>query len=67
MLATLDFLGWGVQPPLPTRGNMLGFMEALVLTGWWAAVFPAVCIFIAVLVIEWAARTVEESDEPRTP
>jgi peptide/nickel transport system permease protein len=53
---TVDFFGYGVQPPLPSLGNMLVEAEQNMQIAWWAAVFPALCIFILVLMIEIGAR-----------
>jgi peptide/nickel transport system permease protein len=52
LLATVDFFGFGVQPPTPTWGNMLAGTPENLQIAWWAAVFPAVCLFLAVLTVE---------------
>jgi len=57
LAATLDFFGFGPAPPMPTWGNMLGNMQATVSSAWWVAVFPAVCIVVAVLLIDIARRS----------
>ncbi|MCH8038583.1 MAG: ABC transporter permease, partial [Proteobacteria bacterium] len=46
---SLSFLGLGIQPPLTSLGNMVGFGRDYLLTAWWIAVFPALAIFIATL------------------
>ena len=56
LLAMLDFLGYGVQPPLATWGNMLSDAQEDISIGWWAAVFPAMCIFGALLAVELVRR-----------
>lgn len=58
ILATIDFFGFGVQPPVPSWGNMLVNFQANFGIAWWAAVFPAVCIFVATLLLEVGARTI---------
>jgi ABC-type dipeptide/oligopeptide/nickel transport system permease subunit len=58
MLATIDFFGLGVQPPSPSWGNMLVNLQADFQMAWWVAVFPALCIFIAALVLEIGARAI---------
>ncbi len=45
----ISFLGLGIQPPLTSLGNMVGFGRDYLLTAWWIAVFPALAIFIATL------------------
>lgn len=51
MLATVDFFGFGVQPPTPSWGNMLADLQTSLQLAWWAAVFPAICLFIAALLL----------------
>jgi peptide/nickel transport system permease protein len=58
MLATIDFFGYGVQPPVPSWGNMLVGFQANFGIAWWAAVFPALCIFVAALLLEIGARAI---------
>lgn len=58
MLATIDFFGFGVQPPTPSWGNMLVNFQSNFGIAWWAAVFPALCIFITALLLEIGARAI---------
>lgn len=46
---SLSFLGIGIQPPMTSLGNMLGFGRDYLTTAWWIAVFPGVTIFLATL------------------
>lgn len=46
---SLSFLGIGIQPPLTSLGNMLGFGRDYITTAWWIAVLPGVTIFLATL------------------
>jgi len=57
MLATVDFFGFGVQPPTPSWGNMLVDLQTDMQIAWWAAIFPATSLFLAALIIELAGRT----------
>lgn len=54
LLSMVDFLGYGMQPPTPSWGNMLVHFQANFQMAWWTAVFPAACIFVSVLLIEVA-------------
>lgn len=51
--SALSFLGFGVQPPFPTWGNMLeGAQTTFVLEHcWWQWLFPALAIFFCVFAI----------------
>lgn len=55
---SLSFLGLGIQPPMTSLGNMLGFGRSYLLTGWWIAVVPGLAIFFCALAVsvigDWA-------------
>ncbi len=44
----LSFLGLGVQPPVPSWGNILTSGKDYIETAWWLTAFPGMAIFIAV-------------------
>lgn len=46
---SLSFLGIGIQPPMTSLGNMLGFGRDYLTTAWWIAVLPGITIFLATL------------------
>jgi peptide/nickel transport system permease protein len=46
--AGLSFLGIGVQPPVPSWGNLLMDGKAVLGVGWWMMVFPGAAIFLTV-------------------
>jgi len=48
---SLSFLGLGIQPPMSSLGNMLGFGRSYLLTGWWIAVVPGITIFLCTLTV----------------
>jgi peptide/nickel transport system permease protein len=56
LLATVDFIGLGVQEPTPSLGNMMQHSMEDITIAWWAVVFPAVAIIGAVFVIEILRR-----------
>lgn len=47
--ASLSFLGFGVQPPQATWGNIITDGKTYLLDAWWLIVFPGIAIFIAAL------------------
>ena len=51
--SVLSFLGFGIQPPTASWGNMLSNAEATLQDQWWAAVFPGLCILFTVLAINY--------------
>ncbi len=47
--AGLSYLGFGVQPPQATWGNIIADGKSYILDAWWLIVFPGVAIFISAL------------------
>jgi peptide/nickel transport system permease protein len=47
--SSLSFLGLGVQPPIPTWGNMLSDAKNHLLEAPFLTLFPGLCIFLTVL------------------
>jgi peptide/nickel transport system permease protein len=45
----LSYLGLGVQPPLPSWGNMVVEGRQYLASAWWIATFPGLAIFVTVL------------------
>ena len=64
METSLSFLGLGVQPPLTSLGNMLGFGRDYLTTAWWIAVFPGITIFIATLAMSLLGDWVRDRLDP---
>lgn len=49
--ASLTFLGLGVQPDLPSWGNMLAGSRDYLNVGWWMSVFPGLALTLTVLTV----------------
>ncbi len=47
--AALSFLGFGVQPPRPTWGNMIADGAPDLATAWWTSTLPGLAIVITVI------------------
>jgi peptide/nickel transport system permease protein len=47
--SALSFLGLGVQPPVPSWGNILTEAKSTLGIAWWITVFPGLAILITVL------------------
>jgi peptide/nickel transport system permease protein len=58
--AGLSFLGFGVQPPAPTWGNIIADGKPYLLDAWWLILFPGLAIFVTALafypIAEWLRR-----------
>lgn len=61
----LSFLGFGVQPPTPTWGNMLKNAQDQMMTAPWTAIFPGVFIFITVIAINYVGDGLRDALDPR--
>ncbi|WP_434733079.1 ABC transporter permease [Rhizobium sp. YTUHZ044] len=48
---TLSFLGLGIQPPMSSLGNMVGFGRGYLMTAWWIAVIPGAVIAATALAL----------------
>ena len=65
--ATLDYLGVGVGPPIPTWGNMLADDQGSAGFGaWWFWVFPSVALLITTLGFNLLGDSVRDALDPRT-
>jgi peptide/nickel transport system permease protein len=61
----LSYLGFGVQPPTPTWGNMLRNAQDEMMRGnMWMAVFPGLMIFITVLAINYMGDGLRDALDP---
>jgi len=61
----LSYLGFGVQPPTPTWGNMLRNAQEEMLRGhMWMAIFPGLMIFIVVLSINYMGDGLRDALDP---
>ncbi len=64
--ASLGFLGFGINPPTPTWGNMLGGAVADVLVPHWPIlVFPGAMITIVVLAFNFLGDAIRDDFDPR--
>ncbi|MEX0908814.1 MAG: ABC transporter permease, partial [Gemmatimonadaceae bacterium] len=49
--AGLSYLGFGVQPPIPSWGNMIRDGSELMTTAWWISLFPGLAIVATVVAV----------------
>jgi len=62
--SSLSFLGLGVQPPVPTWGNMLMDAQATMATKPWLTVFPGLAILCVVLAVNFIGDGLNEALDP---
>jgi peptide/nickel transport system permease protein len=64
--ASVSFVGLGVQPPVPSWGNMLADARNYLFSGeWWLSVFPGACISLSVVAINLLGDGLRDVLDPR--
>ncbi len=63
--AGLSFLGFGVQPPEPSWGNILTEGRTYIFDAWWLTVFPGLAILITVLSFNLLGEGLRDALDPR--
>ena len=63
--AALSYIGLGIQPPLASWGNMLQNAQAYLYVNPLLAVYPGLCIAVAVLVFNLAGNALRDILDPR--
>jgi peptide/nickel transport system permease protein len=63
--SALSFLGFGVQPPVPTWGNLLNTATPWLGQAPWLAVPPGLCIFATVLATNFVGDGLRDAMESR--
>jgi len=61
----LSYLGFGVQPPTPTWGNMLKNAQSELDYAPWTAIFPGVFIFLTVIAVNYIGDGLRDALDPR--
>ena len=63
--STLSYLGFGIQPPMPTWGNMLKNAQSQMTIAPWIAIFPGLFIFVTVIAINYVGDGLRDALDPR--
>jgi peptide/nickel transport system permease protein len=65
--SVLSFLGFGIQPPTASWGNMLANAQSNMTQAPWAAIFPGLCILVTVLSINYLGDGLRDALDPNMP
>ena len=65
LLASLDFLGYGVQPPTASLGELLRMGQQNVENAWWLVVFPFAMLVLTLLLLNFIGEGVRSAFDPR--
>jgi peptide/nickel transport system permease protein len=60
----LSFLGFGVQPPTPSWGNLLSNAQEHLSKHPWLAIFPGLMIFLAIISINYIGDGLRDALDP---
>jgi peptide/nickel transport system permease protein len=64
--STLSYLGYGVQPPTPTWGNMLQNAQSEMYQAPWLSIFPGLMIFATIMSINFVGDALRDSLDPQS-
>ncbi|SME88560.1 peptide/nickel transport system permease protein [Tistlia consotensis] len=64
--SVLSFLGLGIQPPLPSWGNMLTGAQETIWSAPMLAVWPGLAIFVTVIAANFLGDGLQDALDPRT-
>lgn len=62
--SALSFLGFGIQPPTPSWGNMLEGAQNFTLTAPWLVWFPGLAILVTVLAVNFLGDGLRDALDP---
>lgn len=63
--SALSFLGFGIQPPVATWGNMLQGVQKDMFTAPWKALYPGLLIFLTSLAFNFLGDGLRDAIDPR--
>jgi peptide/nickel transport system permease protein len=63
--SALSFLGLGVQPPLPSWGNLIAEGREVLVQAWWVATFPGAALAVTVIAFNLLADGLRDLLDPR--
>ena len=61
----ISFLGYGIQPPIPSWGNMLNNAQEYLVTAPWLAILPGAAITLAVTGFNFLGDGLRDALDPR--
>ena len=62
--AGLSFLGFGIQPPTPSWGNLLSNAQEHLVKHPWLAIFPGLMIFLTIISINYIGDGLRDAFDP---
>lgn len=63
--SSLSFLGMGIQPPIPSWGNLISEGREVLIQAWWMATFPGAALALTVIGFNLLADGLRDRFDPR--
>lgn len=63
--AAISFLGFGVQPPMASWGNMLNEGKTYIYNAWWMTTFPGLALVLTALGVNLVGDWMRDTLDPR--
>jgi peptide/nickel transport system permease protein len=63
--SVLSFLGFGIQPPVPTWGNLIDAAQPFIYSASWLLWFPGLAILITVLCVNFIGDGLRDAFDPQ--
>ena len=65
LIATLSYIGLGIQPPTPEWGALLNAGKGFIATSSYLVLYPGLCIMITVLALNLLGNGLRDALDPR--
>ena len=62
--SVISFLGFGIQPPIPSLGTLISDGEAAGLSLWWLVTFPGLTIVLIILCVNFIGDGLRDALDP---
>jgi len=62
--SSLSFLGFGVQPPTPSWGEILSSSRDFIDIAWWLTIFPGIAIFLTITAYNLIGEGLRDAVDP---
>jgi peptide/nickel transport system permease protein len=63
--SSLSFLGFGVQPPTPSWGEILSQSREFMDIAWWLTIFPGIAIFLTITSFSLVGEGLRDALDPK--
>ena len=64
-LASLDFLGFGLEIPTPSWGELLSQAQKNFTVAWWLALYPSLALFFTLTFLNLIGEGIRDAMDPK--